>query len=247
MFISERGTEHEWGRGRETGRHRVRSRLHPLSCRHRAWYGARTQKPWDHDLSQSRLLNRLNHQAPLEIQRNSESSSTELSRQILNWLSKDRTQNKFEITAWILLLTGFWHRQSHLMSWTGFFACVMVKLDYTVSWISFHFSNSVVPRQARKPPLFLLAASQIVLDFCLELNCQPVFYRVPLIFGNHMVLLECVRYESREIGTASLTVSKFQSFQMMAIEVYWIYNLFENGLYFRLSNHLYKIWYSRKG
>ena len=91
----------------------------------------------------------------------------------------------------------------------------MVKLDYTVSWISFHFSNSVVPRQARKPPLFLLAASQIVLDFCLELNCQPVFYRVPLIFGNHMVLLECVRYESREIGTASLTVSKFQSFQMI--------------------------------
>ena len=43
LFLSE--TEHEWGRGRERGRHRIRSGLQALSCQHRARRGAQT-----HDL-----------------------------------------------------------------------------------------------------------------------------------------------------------------------------------------------------
>ena len=52
-------TEREQGRGRERGRHRIWSRLQALSCRHRAWRGAQTHKPRDHDLSRCRTLNRL--------------------------------------------------------------------------------------------------------------------------------------------------------------------------------------------
>ena len=47
--------------GAERGRHRIRSRLQALSCQPRAWRGARTPRPRDHDLSQSRPLNRLSH------------------------------------------------------------------------------------------------------------------------------------------------------------------------------------------
>ena len=56
-----RETEHEQGRGRERGRHRIRSRLQAPSCRHRAPRGAQTHELRDHDLSQSRMLNRLSH------------------------------------------------------------------------------------------------------------------------------------------------------------------------------------------
>ena len=45
----------------ERGRHRIRNRLQALSCQHRAWRGARTHGPQDHDLSRSRPLNRLSH------------------------------------------------------------------------------------------------------------------------------------------------------------------------------------------
>ena len=63
MFIFERKTEteRELGTGRERGRHRRRSRLQALGWQHRAWRGARTHKPWDHDLSQSWTPNRLSH------------------------------------------------------------------------------------------------------------------------------------------------------------------------------------------
>ena len=54
-------TEHEQRRGRERGRHRIQSRLQALSCEHRAWLGAQTQEPSDHDLSQSWTLNWLSH------------------------------------------------------------------------------------------------------------------------------------------------------------------------------------------
>ena len=57
----ERGGEEESGTGRERGRHRIWSRLQALSCQHRAWCGARTHKPWDHDLSRSWTLNQLSH------------------------------------------------------------------------------------------------------------------------------------------------------------------------------------------
>ena len=43
---------------RET--HRIQSRLQALSCQHRAWCKAQTHRLWDHDLSRSRTLNRLN-------------------------------------------------------------------------------------------------------------------------------------------------------------------------------------------
>ena len=59
IFVGER--QHEWGKNRERGRHRIWSRLQALSCQHRVWCGARTPEPWDHDLSWSRTLNRLSH------------------------------------------------------------------------------------------------------------------------------------------------------------------------------------------
>ena len=59
--MRKRETEHEQGRGRERGRHRIRSGLQALSCQHRARRGAQTREPRDHDLSRSRTLNRLSH------------------------------------------------------------------------------------------------------------------------------------------------------------------------------------------
>ena len=63
MFIleRERELEHEWGKGKERGRHRIRSRLQVLSCQHRAQHGAQTHEPQDHDLSQSWTFNQQNH------------------------------------------------------------------------------------------------------------------------------------------------------------------------------------------
>ena len=61
LFLRQRETEHEWGRVRERGRHRIGNRLQALSCQHRAQRGAPTHEPGDRDLSQSRTLNRLSH------------------------------------------------------------------------------------------------------------------------------------------------------------------------------------------
>ena len=61
MFISERETECQQGRGRERGRPRIRSRLRAPSCQHRARCGTQTHTPRDHDLSASLMLNRLSH------------------------------------------------------------------------------------------------------------------------------------------------------------------------------------------
>ena len=63
LFIFEREgeTESEWRRHRERGRHRIQSRPQAPNCQHRARCRARTHKPWDHDLSQSWLLNQLSH------------------------------------------------------------------------------------------------------------------------------------------------------------------------------------------
>ena len=63
----ERETEHESGRSRERGRHRIQSRLQALSHQHRAWRRAQTHKLWDHNLSQSWLLNWLSHRCPLPL------------------------------------------------------------------------------------------------------------------------------------------------------------------------------------
>ena len=53
--------ECEQRRGRETGRHSIRSRLQAPSCQHRARCRLRIHGPWDHDLSWSQKLNRLSH------------------------------------------------------------------------------------------------------------------------------------------------------------------------------------------
>ena len=50
LFLRERESAHEWGRGRER-----RSKVDW------AWHGARTHKLWDHDLSWSWTLNQLSH------------------------------------------------------------------------------------------------------------------------------------------------------------------------------------------
>ena len=55
----------EGRRGRERGRHRIRSRLQAPSCQHPAQCGAGTHQPWDHDLSWSQTLNRQSHPGAL--------------------------------------------------------------------------------------------------------------------------------------------------------------------------------------
>ena len=52
LFLRQRETEHEWGRGRERGRHRIRSRLQAPRHQPRARRGARTHGPRDRDLAE---------------------------------------------------------------------------------------------------------------------------------------------------------------------------------------------------
>ena len=61
IYFWEWETQCEQRRGRERGRHRIWSRLQALSYQHRAWCGAWTHEPRDHDLSWSLELNGLNH------------------------------------------------------------------------------------------------------------------------------------------------------------------------------------------
>ena len=61
VYFWDRERQHEQGRVRERGRQRIWNRLQALSGQHRAWRAARTHGPRDHDLSRSRMLNRLNH------------------------------------------------------------------------------------------------------------------------------------------------------------------------------------------
>ena len=89
------------------------SRLHALSCQHRARRGARTREPRDHDLSQSRTLNRLSHSgAPQReflagsmlimepnkgLDLTTVRSQPELkSSQTLNWLSHSGAQKRMK-------------------------------------------------------------------------------------------------------------------------------------------------------
>ena len=61
LFLKERKTQCEWGRGREREGDTIQSRVQAPSCQHRAWLRARTHKPWDHDLSWGQMPNRLSH------------------------------------------------------------------------------------------------------------------------------------------------------------------------------------------
>ena len=65
LFLRQRETEHEWGRSRERGRHRIGSRLQALSHQPRAWRRARTHEPWDRDLSWIQTPDQLSHPGTL--------------------------------------------------------------------------------------------------------------------------------------------------------------------------------------
>ena len=65
LFLGQRETEHERGRGRERGRHRIGRRLQALSHQPRARRGARTHGPQDHDLAEVGRLTDCATQAPV--------------------------------------------------------------------------------------------------------------------------------------------------------------------------------------
>ena len=64
LFLGQRETEHERGRGRERGRHRIGNRLQALSHQPRARRGARTHGPRDRDLAEVGRLTDCVTQAP---------------------------------------------------------------------------------------------------------------------------------------------------------------------------------------
>ena len=67
LFLGQRETEHERGRGRERGRHRIRNRLQALSHQPRARRGARTHGTRDRDLAKVGRLTDCTTQAPLDV------------------------------------------------------------------------------------------------------------------------------------------------------------------------------------
>ena len=67
LFLRQRETQHEGGRVRESGRHRIRSRLQALSHQPRARRGARTRGPRDRDLAEVGRLTDCATQAPLML------------------------------------------------------------------------------------------------------------------------------------------------------------------------------------
>ena len=67
LFLGQRETEHERGWGRERGRHRIGNRLQALNHQPRAWRGARTHGPRDHDLAEVGRLTDCATQAPLAV------------------------------------------------------------------------------------------------------------------------------------------------------------------------------------
>ena len=64
LFLRQRETEHEWGRGRERGRHRMWSRLQAPSYQPRVRQRARTHGPRDRDLAEVGRLTDCATQAP---------------------------------------------------------------------------------------------------------------------------------------------------------------------------------------
>ena len=65
LLLGQRETEHERGRGRERGRHRIGNRLQAPSHQPRARRGARTHGPRDRDLAEVGRLTDCATQAPL--------------------------------------------------------------------------------------------------------------------------------------------------------------------------------------
>ena len=71
IYFWERGrqreTEHDCGRSRERGRHRIQNRLQALSHQPRAWCGARTHGLRDRDLAEVGRLTDCATQAPRDV------------------------------------------------------------------------------------------------------------------------------------------------------------------------------------
>ena len=67
LFLRQRETQHEWGRGRERGKHIIGSRLQALSHQPRARRGARTRGPRDRDLAEVGRLTDCATQAPPDL------------------------------------------------------------------------------------------------------------------------------------------------------------------------------------
>ena len=65
LFWGQRETDHERGKGKERGRHRIGNRLQALSHQPRARRGARTHRPRDRDLAEVGRLTDCATQAPL--------------------------------------------------------------------------------------------------------------------------------------------------------------------------------------
>ena len=87
IFERETETESKQGRDREAGRHRIWNRLQALRGQHRAWHGAWTHEPQDHDLSRSRCLTKWATQTPPL------------------WLSSQQYQ-KYKLNCVIILMSG---------------------------------------------------------------------------------------------------------------------------------------------
>ena len=93
-----------------------------LRCQHRAWCGARSHEPWDHDLSRSGMLSRLSHPgAPPPIYISTSSGWTFLFPQVLTITSYSQTISSLPIcegrngTSFLLVVSQTMSGVTHLL------------------------------------------------------------------------------------------------------------------------------------
>ena len=132
------------GGGSEREGDRIWSRFQALRCLHRAQHGAWTHKPWDHDLSQSRMLHWLSHPgAPRKIN-------------IFRWLAWNvplvfigcNTSFKWKykslrLSGSILKITQAKFQSSYLYVYCGFIATVETLHKSNSAFHSTHSTNSI--------------------------------------------------------------------------------------------------------
>ena len=159
MFLSifEREREHEQGRDRRRG---TEDRKQALCWQQRAWCGARTHKPWYHDLSRMLMLNRLSYPgAPTHLEFLNSPSS--LGIQVYEYLPNSRK------TIWLPKLDVILNTNNNDLFWR----CTMLK--HTKK------SQKVTTFQSHEPHLPALAAflsgHQDTLFSCLVAAVPAVF------------------------------------------------------------------------